>query len=75
MKVNIFVAEVDGNIGGPPEVLVLPAATNAEMPKGFRDGHWTFLCTTDSGNELLGRSVQTLEGELTLNGYVIISSP
>ena len=72
MQVNVFVSEVDGNMGRAPRMLILPVAPDASIPADFRSEEWTYLATTDSRDKLLGATAETIEADIASRGFCVV---
>jgi len=71
MRVNVFVARVDGQLQN--QLLVLPTSDQAAIPKQFRGG-WTYYATVDSGDSMFGDvDASAVEDEIAASGFAVVT--
>lgn len=72
MQVVIFISDVDGNMGSPPRLLILPADLGDTVPPNLRSYEWTYLARTTTKDERIGPHAAEVEASIARDGYAIL---
>lgn len=73
MQVTVFISDVDGNAGGAPRLLILPADSDAAIPPNLRSYEWTYFSTTTTEDKLIGGRAGDVEKDLLRDGYAVVT--